>query len=52
MQTYLRAYCLYNFNRRRASKARYIAKNFPESKKHQKHAESNMEYKNSVSAKG
>ena len=51
MQTYLGGYDLYGFNRQKASVARYIAKNFPASRKHQKNYENNVEHGSNASPK-
>lgn len=52
MQTYLKTYNLYNFNRQKAFKAIYIAKNSRLNKNIKKHNKINMEYKDNVLPKG
>lgn len=44
MQIYLGSYCLYSFDRKKAFKAKYMAKNPLESREYEMYDENNIEH--------
>lgn len=45
---YLKGYCLYDFDRQKALRAKYMAKNLLRSWEYEKHDENNMEHRGSM----
>lgn len=51
MQTYEKDYGLYDFDKKKASKTRYMAKNFSTSQDYKKHDKNNMKHRNNILTK-